>query len=117
MSGVNARVVRSPSATTSTAKAFDAGPHFDAPSADRRSNQEGGGKCGPVEISDKQAVFLDALANSGSGELKRVRLEVEDGQIRLAGRVSSFYVKQLAQEVLRPLAIGMQISNELRVDS
>ncbi|MCS7466743.1 BON domain-containing protein [Stieleria sp. ICT_E10.1] len=65
---------------------------------------------------DKDAFFRDILAQSGSGELRQVEVNVQDGQIILRGRVSSFYQKQMAQESLFPVAIGMRICNQLEVD-
>ncbi|WP_182870067.1 BON domain-containing protein [Rhodopirellula sp. JC639] len=64
----------------------------------------------------KDAYFREILAQSGSAELRQVDVEVQDGRIVLCGRVSSFYQKQLAQESLLPVAIGMQICNQIEVD-
>lgn len=65
---------------------------------------------------EKNAFFREILAQSGSGELRQIEVNVQDGQIILRGRVSSFYQKQMAQESLLPVAIGMQICNQLEVD-
>nr|WP_236649881.1 BON domain-containing protein [Rhodopirellula sp. SM50] len=65
---------------------------------------------------EKKAFFRELLAQSGSGELRQIEVDVRDGQILLRGRVSSFYQKQMAQESLLPVAIGMQICNQLEVD-
>lgn len=44
-----------------------------------------------------------ALQNSPISELRDLRVEQERGTIFLSGSVSSFYHKQLAQELLRAL--------------
>ncbi|MDV6034522.1 MAG: BON domain-containing protein [Phycisphaera sp. RhM] len=98
-------------------------------SPDRRDVPGGGaaggdgaaGDCSPQPIEssskcEKAAFYRELLAQSGSGELRQIEVNVEDGQIILRGRVSSFYQKQMAQESLLPVAIGMQICNQLEVD-
>ena len=65
---------------------------------------------------EKDAFFREILAQSGSGEVRQIEVKVQDGRIILRGRVSSFYQKQLAQESLLPVAIGMQICNQVEVD-
>ncbi len=67
------------------------------------------------DSSDKKAAFQAALRNTGYGELTRVRLDIDDAVVTLFGEVSSFYMKQLAQEAIRPLSIGMQIDNQVHV--
>lgn len=65
--------------------------------------------------SEKRTAFQAALRNTGYGELTRVRLDVDHGVVTLFGEVSSFYMKQLAQEAIRPLSIGMRIDNRIHV--
>ena len=65
---------------------------------------------------DKESVLADAIASAGGGGLRKVCLQVHDGVLVLTGTVSSFYLKQLAQETVRPLAIGMRIENQIAVD-
>jgi osmotically-inducible protein OsmY len=52
-------------------------------------------------------------------ELPAAELQVElgGGCLQIAGRVSSWHEKQRAQEILRRLCPGTQISNGARVDS
>jgi BON domain len=64
---------------------------------------------------EKQSIFESALASNRIGELRRVRVGVDDANVTLQGTVSSFYLKQLAQESIRPFALGLTIRNELRV--
>lgn len=69
-----------------------------------------------AEHCEKAAFFHQVLMRSGIAELKRVAVHVGDGHVLLSGRVSTFYTKQLAQECLRPYAIGLRIDNRLHVD-
>lgn len=48
--------------------------------------------------------------------MQEVRCEAETGAIVLRGRVSSFYLKQLAQEVVRKADGACRIVNELEVE-
>jgi hypothetical protein len=64
---------------------------------------------------EKKAVFYSALRGTGYGELARVQLSLDDVQVELSGEVSSYFLKQLAQETIRPLAIGLRIVNHLHV--
>jgi hypothetical protein len=65
---------------------------------------------------EKEAGFERILEETGIKPLRSVRVEVVDGRVKLEGRVPSFYAKQLAQEALRPYAIGLKIDNRLAVD-
>ncbi|MCC9603006.1 BON domain-containing protein [Stieleria sp. JC731] len=64
---------------------------------------------------EKIRLFEAAVHEVGPAELRRVRVSIHDGCVQLDGVVASYYQKQLAQEAVRPLAIGMQISNRLQV--
>ena len=57
------------------------------------------------------------LSTSGYAELKRVRCEFElhGHLLTLRGRVSSYYLKQLAQEVVRMLDGVDQVVNLIEV--
>lgn len=48
--------------------------------------------------------------------LQQVSCEEQDGVLVLHGRVPSFYLKQLAQELVRPIEGVKTISNRLQVD-
>ena len=56
--------------------------------------------------SQDEAILAEArkrLGSRGFGELCGIECECEDGKLTLRGRLSSFYLKQLAQEALRQL--------------
>lgn len=56
-----------------------------------------------------------ALAASVVGELRGLRVENHDGGLLLSGSVSSFYHKQLAQEVVRAVCREVEIINAIQV--
>jgi hypothetical protein len=76
---------------------------------------------GRPQWRDKQN-WLEAEANAVVAEssyhaVRRVSCEVRDCVLILRGRVPSFYMKQIAQTVVRHLLeSGMVINNQLEVD-
>lgn len=56
------------------------------------------------------------LADSGQQELRRLSVTETEETIVLEGRVSRFYLKQLAQEVVRTATDGRRLINRIRVD-
>lgn len=58
-----------------------------------------------------------ALANSPIYELRDLRVEQRNGNMLISGTVSTYYHKQLAQEVVRAFcdAIGVQVINKIEV--
>lgn len=82
---------------------------------DRPAPSELHGSSAISNVDEKECLFADALVRSGAPELRRVNVSVDDGRVMLFGSVSSYYLKQLAQESLRPCAIGMKIDNQLKV--
>lgn len=56
-----------------------------------------------------------ALRQARSGELRSVSCDFHQGVLTLRGRVPSYYLKQLAQEVIRAVAPGEQVQNHLHV--
>ena len=56
-----------------------------------------------------------SLRSCQNFELKRLLCEVENGAIILRGQVSSYYLKQLAQEAVRSLAGVHRVANRLEV--
>lgn len=50
-------------------------------------------------------------------ELDSVSCDFHEGVLTLRGQVSSFYLKQMAQELVRPLETVEQINNRLQVAS
>ncbi len=58
-----------------------------------------------------------ALANSPFYELRELKVEHRDDTLLIDGRVSSFYHKQLAQEVIRSVCTNIKVVNSIRVES
>ena len=58
-----------------------------------------------------------ALANSPVYELRDLQVEQHDGALQISGCVSSFYHKQLAQEVIRSVCKGIEVVNSIGVES
>lgn len=57
-----------------------------------------------------------ALADSPVAALRELRVEsIDDGSLLISGSVSSFYHKQLAQEVVRAVALGLEVINSVTV--
>ena len=59
--------------------------------------------------------ILRALRASCYSDLHAVAAIVVDGNLILQGEVSSFFIKQIAQEVVRPVLGSKKLVNELRV--
>ncbi len=57
-----------------------------------------------------------ALSNSPFYELRELRVEQRNGTLLISGCVSSFYHKQLAQEVVRSVCAGIEVVNSIRVE-
>jgi len=57
-----------------------------------------------------------ALQDCGYPELCSVECCVEEGNVVITGRVSSFYLKQLAQETVLRTVRGSRVRNRLLVD-
>jgi len=58
-----------------------------------------------------------ALATSPFYELRELQVEQRDDALLISGSVSSFYHKQLAQEVVRSVCAGIKVINSIRVAS
>ncbi len=71
----------------------------------------------PAIISNDQikSIAQQRLQSCHNFELRRVQCDVEHGSLIIYGRVSSYYLKQLAQEFLRSLAGEYRIVNHLEV--
>jgi hypothetical protein len=59
---------------------------------------------------------LQRLHSSHNMELKRVQCELRTGTLNIRGQVSSYYLKQLAQELVRSIAGVERIVNHLIVN-
>ncbi len=57
-----------------------------------------------------------ALSASPIYALRELQVEEIDEALTISGRVSSFYYKQLAQELVRSVAMDTQVVNRLSVD-
>jgi hypothetical protein len=57
-----------------------------------------------------------ALANSPIYELRDLQVEQREGTLLIIGAVSSYYHKQLAQEVVRSVCQGIELINAIRVE-
>lgn len=57
-----------------------------------------------------------ALRCSPVAALRKLRVDRSNGRLMILGRVSSYYHKQLAQEMVRTLAAGCTIENAVEVD-
>ena len=67
------------------------------------------------EKSLVQAEAQSRLRESGYHELHFVSCDFHEGVLTLRGRVSSFYLKQVAQEMIRRLDSAEEINNRLEV--
>jgi len=63
-----------------------------------------------------EQVVREALAQSPIQSHRKIRVEQTGETLFLHGCVESFYYKQLAQEVVRAVCRGVQVSNELDVE-
>lgn len=66
---------------------------------------------------DALVTAVSLLAQSGVAELRFLRVDENDSEIRLTGRVRSYYHKQLAQETIRSVVAGRQVINRVDVRS
>lgn len=57
-----------------------------------------------------------ALAKSPIYDLRDLRVEQYDGSLVISGTVSSFYYKQLAQEVVRAISRDIEVVNSILVE-
>jgi osmotically-inducible protein OsmY len=68
-----------------------------------------------TSMNDVQPKAQAVLATSPFHELHDLHVEHRDGVLHLSGDVSSFYHKQLAQEVIRSVCQGINVVNSIRV--
>jgi hypothetical protein len=66
--------------------------------------------------SDVQARAQAALASSPFYELRELQVEERDHSLLISGSVSSFYHKQLAQEVVRSVCKDIEVVNTICVE-
>ena len=58
----------------------------------------------------------DVFLASSNPELRRLVVQETEESIEIEGRVSCYYVKQLAQETLRRVADGRRVINRVLVE-
>jgi hypothetical protein len=69
-----------------------------------------------VSLEDVQPRAQAALASSPFYELRELQVEWRDETLTLSGCVSSFYHKQLAQEVVRSVCKEIEVVNSIHVE-
>ncbi|MEW4452543.1 BON domain-containing protein [Bremerella sp. JC817] len=67
-------------------------------------------------MKDIRSRVATALAASSIPRLRFIVVELEDNTVCLRGDVTSFYQKQIAQEVVRSIDSEVDVRNDLRVD-
>ena len=70
-----------------------------------------------IGIHDVRPRAQAALTNSPFYELRELQVQPQGGALQISGCVSSFYHKQLAQEVVRSVCQGVEVLNSIRVES
>lgn len=65
------------------------------------------------DISGRLRVLL---AESPIAEIRHLRVQQDGDRVFLAGKVRSYYAKQMAQETIRGATGGLQIVNDVKVD-
>lgn len=113
-----------PKTTIATSQTvFDGGGHFDLASTnvppEQSAEPSGRSACLTQDAplpGELERILHDALAKAGSAELRRIRVRIEGSDVLLVGQVSSYYLKQLAQEAMRRFIGKMQICNCISVD-
>jgi hypothetical protein len=63
----------------------------------------------------EQSKLAQALRNSPIPALRKLSLEEGETTVTIQGRVSSYYLKQLAQETILPLLDGRELRNRVQV--
>lgn len=69
-----------------------------------------------IAVEELQPRAQAALVNSPFYELRELQVEWRDDALILSGCVSSFYHKQLAQEVVRSVCSEANLVNSIRVE-
>jgi osmotically-inducible protein OsmY len=68
-----------------------------------------------VSAKDVQSRVQEALSGSPVYALRELKVMHQGETLVLQGRVASFYHKQLAQEVVRTAAEGLEVINSIEV--
>lgn len=72
-----------------------------------------------IKSPDKDVAKIASatLARSSVRELRTIRVDRSENDLKLTGSVRSFYHKQLAQEAVRSVAGGLRVVNRVDVAS
>lgn len=69
-----------------------------------------------IAVEELQPRAQAALVSSPFYELRELQVESRNNALRLTGCVSSYYHKQLAQEVVRSVCRDTMVVNSIRVE-
>ena len=69
-----------------------------------------------MDMTTPDPSTIEVLHQSPILALRALSLEETDKAVIISGHVSSYYLKQMAQETLRPVLAGRQLVNQVRVD-
>jgi len=69
-----------------------------------------------ISLKDVQPRAQMALSSSPIYELRDLQVEQRAGTLLISGSVSSYYHKQLAQEVVRSVCEGIEVNNSILVE-
>ncbi|MHC4399002.1 MAG: BON domain-containing protein [Planctomycetota bacterium] len=69
----------------------------------------------PLPRRNVKTIAESRLRGSAYGEVRRLRCEFHHGVLTLRGRVSSYYMKQVAQHLVQRIDEAMEIDNRLEV--
>lgn len=69
-----------------------------------------------ISLKDVQPRAQMALSSSPIYELRDLQVEQREGTLLISGAVSSYYHKQLAQEVVRSVCEGIEVNNSILVE-
>ena len=69
-----------------------------------------------TSTNDVQPRAQTALAGNPIHELRDLQVEHREGTLVISGTVSSFYHKQLAQEVVRSVCESIEVMNSICVE-
>jgi osmotically-inducible protein OsmY len=106
-----------PNTTTATSRTvFDGGAHFESTSTKSPLGPSATPEQDAAPSAELVKTLQESLSRTGSAELRRIGVRIEGSHVLLSGHVSSFYLKQLAQEAMRRFTGEMQICNGLSVD-
>jgi len=80
-----------------------------------RVTSEHGNRPSTVDEHSLATRVRRGILRLAAGRIRELSVEVQGNTIRIRGRCSSFYCKQLAQHAAMELADGQQVDNQLHV--